>query len=493
MRALVVDDSKPSRSIVARVLRELAFECTEAANGAEALELVASTGLPDLMTINWHMPVMDGLELIRRLRGDPATRKVPVVMISTEHDRDRIAEALAAGADDYLAKPFTPEALTRKLVELGVVNRPSVAAPPIRVLICDDSHTIRSILTATLASDPGIRIAGSAANGQACLDALASGELPDVVLLDVEMPVMDGLTALKEIRRRHPRLPVVMFSSLTERGAKATVDALVAGANDYVAKPAGLNPEEVATRIRGEVLGRIRGVVSRRSTDGGSMLGRAVASGPLSNAARPRPPGIRQPVLGVVIGVSTGGPSALAEALPAFLPGADVPVLIVQHMPATFTGRLAERLSAVCGRSIQEATDACPLTAGTVLLAPGGRHMEVAGSVATPRVRLTDAPPENSCRPSADVLFRSAARLWGAGTLAVVLTGMGRDGLAGARVVVDAGGSVLAQDEFSSVVWGMPGEVVRAGLADAVLPLSQLGVEIALRLGRTGRGRQGSP
>ncbi len=491
MRALVVDDSKPSRSIVARVLRDLAFECSEATNGAEALEALAAAGPPDLVTVNWHMPVMDGLELIRRLRSDPATRKLPLVMISTEHDRGRIAEALAAGADDYLAKPFTAEALTRKLVELGLAKPPPAAAPPIRVLICDDSHTIRSILSATLASDPGMRIAGTAINGQACLDALASGELPDVVLLDVEMPVMDGLTALKEIRRRHPRLPVVMFSSLTERGAKATVDALVAGANDYVAKPAGLAPDEVAARIRGEVIGRIRGVVTRRSAEAGAGPARQAAS-TLGGGPRPRLAGGQQPVQGVVIGVSTGGPSALAEVLPAFLPAARVPVLIVQHMPATFTGRLAERLSVVCGRPVREATEGLPLMGDTVLLAPGGRHMEVAGSIATPRIRLTDAPPENSCRPSADVLFRSAARLWGAGTLAVVLTGMGRDGLAGSRAVVDAGGSVLAQDEFSSVVWGMPGEVVRAGLADAVLPLSQVGVEVAVRLGRTSRGLRGA-
>jgi two-component system chemotaxis response regulator CheB len=492
VRALVVDDSKPSRSIVARVLRDLSFECTEAVNGAEALKLVASAGLPDLMTINWHMPVMDGLELIRRLRSDPITRALPLVMISTEHDRDRIAEALAAGANDYLAKPFTPEALTRKLVELGVASQPLAVAPPIRVLICDDSHTIRSILTATLASDPGIRIAGTAVNGQACLDALAAGDLPDVVLLDVEMPVMDGLAALKEIRRRHPRLPVVMFSSLTDRGAKATVDALVAGANDYVAKPAGLNPDDVASRIRSEVISRIRGVVTRRTGSTSSVSARTAVGGGANAPVRPRPADGRQLVQAVVIGVSTGGPSALAEVLPAFLPAAQVPVLIVQHMPASFTGRLAERLSTVCGRPVQEATDALPLTSGAVLLAPGGRHMEVAGSVVAPRIRLTDAPPENSCRPSADVLFRSAARIWGAGTLGVVLTGMGRDGLAGSRALVDAGGRVLAQDEFSSVVWGMPGEVVRAGLADAVLPLSQVGVEIALRLGRLGRSRQGS-
>lgn len=482
MRALVVDDSKPSRSIVTRVLRDLAFECAEAANGAEALQALSAAGPPDLVTVNWHMPVMDGLELIRRLRGDPATRKLPLVMISTEHDRERINEALAAGADDYLAKPFTAEALAHKLAALGVCGPGGLRqeSRPIRVLICDDSLTIRSVLTATLASDPGVRIAGTAVNGQACLDLLASGELPDVVLLDVEMPVMDGLTALKEIRRRHARLPVVMFSSLTERGSKATVDALVAGANDYVAKPAGLNPEDVAARIRGEVLTRIKQVVSR------GVTARAAPAPTTGAGGLPRPalPGKRTAVAGVVIAVSTGGPAALAEVLPAFVPHARVPVLIVQHMPAAFTPRLAERLSAICGRAVQEASEGLPVRQDAVLLAPGGRHMEVAGLPGSPRIRLTDAPPENSCRPAADVLFRSAVRLWGAGTLGVVLTGMGRDGLAGSRAVVEAGGRVVVQDEFSSVVWGMPGEVAKAGLADAILPLGQIGVEIGLRLER---------
>jgi len=482
VRALVVDDSKPSRSIVTRVLRDLAFECAEATNGAEALQALAAAGPPDLITVNWHMPVMDGIELIRRLRGDPATRKLPLVMISTEHDRGRIAEALAAGADDYLAKPFTPEALTRKLVSLGVCREPGGGSSrPLKVLICDDSATIRQILSTTLASDPSVRIAGAAVDGQACLDMLASGELPDVVLLDVEMPVMDGLTALKEIRRRHPRLPVVMFSSLTERGAKATVDALVAGANDYVAKPAGLDPAEVTARIRGEVLARIKQVVARGlSQPGGPPAARpAAGGGPGLRRAAPR-----RAVSGVVIAVSTGGPAALAEVLPAFVPAARVPILIVQHMPATFTGRLAERLTAVCGRPVREGSDGIPVAMDSVVLAPGGRHMELAGTLVTPRIRLTDAAPENSCRPSADVLFRSAVRVWGSGTLGVVLTGMGRDGLAGSRAIVEAGGAVIAQDEFTSVVWGMPGEVVRAGLADVILPLGQVGSEIALRLGR---------
>jgi two-component system chemotaxis response regulator CheB len=166
------------------------------------------------------------------------------------------------------------------------------------------------------------------------------------------------------------------------------------------------------------------------------------------------------------------------------VPQARVPILIVQHMPAAFTGRLAERLSVICGRDVREASDGLPVGQNTVLLAPGGRHMELAGMLASPRIRLTDAPPENSCRPAADVLFRSAARIWGSGTLGVVLTGMGRDGLAGSRAVVEAGGRVIVQDEFSSVVWGMPGEVAKAGLADVVLPLGQIGVEIGLRLER---------
>ncbi len=485
MRALVVDDSKPSRSIVARTLRDLHFDCAEAANGAEALATLAATGRPHLVTVNWHMPVMDGLELVRRLRRDPAHRDLPLLMISTEHDRGRIAEALQAGVNDYLAKPFTAAALVQKLVDLGLCTAETAAADgrrPIRVLVCDDSHTIRSLLSATLATDGELQVAGTAVNGQACLEALAS-DLPDLVLLDVEMPVMDGITALREIRRRHPRLPVLMFSSLTERGAKATVEALLAGANDYVAKPAGLDPGEVAAKIRAEVITRIKALVPR-GRPAAAPAKPAAAGSPLP--ARPQPAGRRGPVQGVVIAVSTGGPTALAEVLPTLGRTAPVPILIVQHMPAVFTTQLADRLTKLCGFPVREVADAMAIAPGDVLLAPGGRHLELTGDAATPRVRLTDAPPENSCRPSADVLFRSAARVWGGGTLGVVLTGMGRDGLAGCRAIAEAGGGVIAQDEFSSVVWGMPGEVVRAGLADAVLPLAQVGVEVALRLKRRG-------
>jgi two-component system chemotaxis response regulator CheB len=191
-------------------------------------------------------------------------------------------------------------------------------------------------------------------------------------------------------------------------------------------------------------------------------------------------------VRGIVIAVSTGGPTALAEVLPAFAKNCPVPVLIVQHMPAFFTAQLAERLTKLVGTPVREAADGMSLKSGDVVLAPGGRHLAVAAQAAGLVAQLTDDPPENSCRPAADVLFRSAVKVWGGGTLGIVLTGMGRDGLAGSRAIVDAGGGVLVQDEFSSVVWGMPGEVARAGLADAVLPLAHLGAEVALRLKRRG-------
>jgi two-component system chemotaxis response regulator CheB len=482
VRALIVDDSKPSRSILARSLGALKFECSEAANGAEAIALLATSPRPDVITLNWQMPVMDGIETLRRLRADRTLRGVKVLMVSTESDPVRIEAALAAGADDFLSKPFTPQALGRKLVALGVCTSaeatPAGGRDPVRVLIVDDSVTVRSVLSATLGADPELRVVAAAASGQAALESIAAGP-PDVVLLDVEMPGLDGIATLREIRRQHRSLPVLMFSSLTERGSRATLDALLAGANDYVAKPAVQSRDELEGRIREEVVAKIKALAAR---GGGQQRPAAVPPPVVRPAAAP----VRAAIRGVVVAVSTGGPTALAEILPAFARGASVPVLIVQHMPAFFTAQLAERLTKLAGTAVREAVAGQPLGPGDVLLAPGGRHMEVAGDAGVARVRLTDDPPEHSCRPAADVLFRSAAKVWGSGTLGIVLTGMGRDGLYGSRAIVEAGGAVIAQDEFTSVVWGMPGEVVRAGLADAVLPLAQIGVETNLRLNRRG-------
>jgi two-component system chemotaxis response regulator CheB len=478
MRALVVDDSKPVRSIVTRVLRELNFECTEAANGAEALEVLAAGDRPDLVTVNWHMPVMDGIELLRSVRAQPRYRGCKLVMISTEQDRERVALAMAAGADGYVSKPFTAAALTRQLADLGLGGTTVTSTRrPVRVLLVDDSATIRSLLSRILGSEQGIEVAGTAENGRLGVEAVKQLR-PDLVVLDVEMPLMDGISALREIRREHPRLPVIMFSSLTEKGARATLDALLAGANDYVTKPTG-GPDEVATRIRGDLVQRIKALAGKPGRPGADQ------TAPPATRPATRPRQLTTPA-GVVIGVSTGGPTALAEVLPHFAPTSPVPILIVQHMPAFFTAQLAERLTRLIGTQVREAADGQILQPGDVLLAPGGRHMELVREGPQALIRLTDDAPENSCRPAADVLFRTAATVWGSGTLGVVLTGMGRDGLAGSRAIVAAGGRILAQDEFTSVVWGMPGEVAKAGLADAVLPLPQLAAEIGLRLRRRG-------
>lgn len=358
------------------------------------------------------------------------------------------------------------------------MNAPAAPPPKIRVLVVDDSAVMRRVITTTLAKDARIEIAGTANNGRAALEALALVR-PDVVTLDIEMPEMDGLSALRELRKTHPRLPVIMFSSLTQRGAQATILALTAGASDYVGKPTDLaNLSDAFRCLEAELIPKVR-------MFGEQLLAQreaAVSHRPAPLAAGstlPRPGRIRRGTMeAVCIGVSTGGPMALVQLFSAWKEPLAVPVLIVQHMPPTFTTLLAQRLTSAGVTDVQEARDGDIVEPGRAYLAPGGRHMEVVRTEAIARLRITDEAPENSCRPSADVLFRSAAKIYGGGLLGVVLTGMGSDGLKGCQAIRERGGNILAQDEESSVVWGMPGAVVHAGLADAVLPLAELPSEI---------------
>ncbi len=342
----------------------------------------------------------------------------------------------------------------------------------IRVLIVDDSSVVRRLIEQALSADPEVEVCGRARNGQEALE-LARSLQPDLLTLDVEMPVMDGLTALKELRREWPRLPVIMFSTLTLRGGTATIEALSHGANDYVTKPEKVaDPQEAVRVVRGELLPRIKQLcASRRSS-------RNPASAPPAPVPRRVATRSNAPVRLLVIGVSTGGPEALMRlfsALPGDLP---VPVAIVQHMPPMFTGILAERLNSKVAMTVREAKEGEVLLPGEALIAPGNRHMELQEAKGRLQIRLTDDPPENSCRPAVDVLFRSAARTVGGGCLALMLTGMGQDGARGAETLVREGGRLLAQDEESSVVWGMPGAVVQAGLASEVLPLDAIAARV---------------
>ena len=333
-------------------------------------------------------------------------------------------------------------------------------------------------MTRVLEEDAAIEVVGVAANGKIALAKIAQLE-PDVVTLDIEMPELDGLATLAELRPRWPRLPVIMFSTLTERGAEATLEALALGASDYVTKPTGLhNAAEAMERVKADLLPRIRAL------HGARQLSRApqVLAAPPEPAVRPpaRPSPGRVDV--VAIGVSTGGPNALADLLPALPPSFPVPIVIVQHMPPVFTRMLANRLDSRCALGVAEVEGGEVLVPGRVHIAAGGRHLMLARQGTSVITVANDDPPENSCRPAVDVLFRSVGAIYDRSALAVVLTGMGQDGLRGAEIIRVAGGQILAQDEATSVVWGMPGFVAKAGLADAVLPLDALAGEISRRV-----------
>jgi two-component system chemotaxis response regulator CheB len=359
------------------------------------------------------------------------------------------------------------------------------------VLVVDDAVVVRRMVSDALSSDLGIEVVGTAANGRIALAKIPELS-PDLITLDVDMPEMDGLETLAEVRRRFPDIVVIMFSTLTERGAGATLDALALGARDYVTKPSNVGKVEVAkARIRDELIPKIKvlGYSSTRSSGAVRRISFPAMDTPLAPAPdfvpRPaRPIGPPGPVQVVVIGVSTGGPNALDVVLPAFPADFPVPVVIVQHMPPLFTRLLADRLSAKSLVEVVEASAGARLVQGTVWIAPGGRHTIVRRHGTDVVLDTNEDPPVNSCRPSVDLLFESAARVYGAGTLAVVLTGMGQDGSQGCHRVRDAGGQILAQDQESSVVWGMPGYVARAGLADKVLPLEAIAGEISDRVGR---------
>jgi two-component system chemotaxis response regulator CheB len=349
--------------------------------------------------------------------------------------------------------------------------------PKIRVLVVDDSVVIRRLVSEELARDPGLEVAGTAANGRIALARLPQVN-PDLVILDVEMPEMDGLQTLKELRKTYPRLPVLMFSSLTERGAEATLDALALGATDYFTKPTSQGGVEASLRVvREELIPEIKAVCAAAAVREGKARPAAPAAAPPS-----RPAAATGTVQVLAIGASTGGPNALAEVfsrLPADFP---VPIVVVQHMPPMFTRLLAERLSAQSPVRVHEAASGGVLQPGHAFVAPGGHHMIVVRDAGQYRVLLHQDPPENSCRPAVDVLLRSLARACGANSLTVILTGMGQDGLRGCETVRAAGGQVLAQDEATSVVWGMPGYVARAGLADRVLPLALIPAEVVQRV-----------
>ncbi len=358
----------------------------------------------------------------------------------------------------------------------------------IRVFLVDDTAAVRHILTQILEEDPDIVVVGTACDGRQGLDRLQRVEA-DLLILDVEMPGMGGLEMLKELKVSRPELPVLVFSSITERGAMVTIEALSLGASDYVPKPAMVGTAaEARDYIKTSLLGKIKTLLRRDSKPS------------VTPTPQPRPVAsqlqhhrIPSRVDLVVIGASMGGPRALGQLIPALPGDFPVPILVVQHMPAVFTRALATRLNQNALLSVAECDSSQRAEPGQVWLAAGDYHMTVDKVGDNTLVAPQRSEPVNFCRPAVDILFASAAKAYGPNVLAVVLTGMGHDGLEGCRQLAKAGAQILVQDQPTSAVWGMPGVVSRAGLACAELPLQDMAAEIMRRVNRgrpTFRARQ---
>jgi len=355
---------------------------------------------------------------------------------------------------------------------------------PVRILVVDDSVVIRKLLSDTLSKEAAFEVVGTAGDGHIAL-AKMSQLHPELITLDIEMPVMNGLETLAEIRKSDQKIPVIMFSTLTERGAAATLEALSLGASDYATKPSNTGSPAVAIeQIRAELIPKIKALCSAQlgtnASPAAPKMAIAVGARP---AARPRKPGKRIEI--VAIGTSTGGPNALAQVIPLVPKDFPVPIVVVQHMPPIFTRFLAERLANRSEIRVEEGQAGGALEPGKAWIAPGNYHMTVSRTANERRLKLNQDAPENSCRPAVDVLFRSVAEAYGGGVLGVVMTGMGSDGVLGAQRIHAAGGEVIVQDEATSVVWGMPGLVQAAGEADGVFPLGELAGEIIRRVAQS--------
>lgn len=365
-------------------------------------------------------------------------------------------------------------------------TRPAPAiSDNIRVMVVDDSAVVRGLVSRWVDEDPKLEVVGRFSNGKLALDGIIAAA-PDVVILDIEMPVMDGMTALPELLKLKPGVKIIISSTLTRKNAEISMEALSLGATDYIPKPEtnrGVTTSqefrnELLRKVKamgpgkGDALSQVRQAARQRTAQAASGAAASVSSEP---AIQLRAFSTVKPRI-LAIGSSTGGPQALAKVIEALgTATAGIPVVITQHMPPTFTAILAEHLARSSGRPAKEGEDGEKLVPGTIYVAPGGLHMALVQKDGGPALRVYDGQMINYCKPAVDPLFESVAKIYGSAILALVLTGMGHDGAAGAKLIADAGGSVIAQDEATSVVWGMPGAAAKAGVCAAILPLDGIG------------------
>ena len=383
--------------------------------------------------------------------------------------------------------------MTSGSTSVATSPRPAIETDPIRVMVVDDSVVARGLMARWLDADPALAVIETSRTGKLAVENVARAN-PDVIVLDIEMPDMDGLTALPLLLKARPGVQVVMASTLTRRNAEISLKALSLGAADYLPKPETNSGVSTSTEFRRDLIEKVRALGTKAKTRTRRTIPTVSPVAPVqmrASASEPsaaHPPVMPQPLRRwsssvpriVAIGSSTGGPQALTKLVAALGPAAArVPIVITQHMPATFTAILAENLGKASGLPSAEGRDGDVLQPGRIYVAPGGKHMILEPHPGSARVRLDDGPPVNFCKPAVDPMFQSIAQIYGPACLAAVLTGMGNDGGVGARLIADAGGSVIAQDEESSVVWGMPQAVVQQKACAAILPIDRVGPTMA--------------
>ncbi len=372
-----------------------------------------------------------------------------------------------------------------------------VSSGPIKVMMVDDSAIIRGLYRRLLNNDSAVEVVNDAANGQQAVERLAKQHV-DVIVLDIEMPIMDGLTAIPKLLEVQPSVTIVMASTLTAGNADISLRAMEAGAADYIQKPTTNTELSTGQDFRSELLlkvktlgevGRKKAALAKARTSAAAAVPKSPSSAPWSIPVQSdvtlRKPGIARPKL-IAVGSSTGGPQALRRFFELLSPDVGLPVVVTQHMPPTFTAILAEHINKATGWECREATHGDVPKPGLALIAPGGFHMTIDNVGGTPTVQLNEEPPESFCRPAVDPMLRSIAKTYGASVLCVILTGMGNDGMKGSQIIVDVGGTVFAQDEETSVVWGMPGAVAGAGICSLISPLEELPEQITRFVSRIG-------
>lgn len=368
------------------------------------------------------------------------------------------------------------------------------AEEPYNVMVVDDSAVIRGFFRRALESDPSIKVVASAGNGQFAVENVGRHDL-DVIVLDIEMPVMDGMTALPKLLAKDPTVKVVMASTLTEKNADISLKALAAGAADYIPKPSTANEIHSAQGFKRDLVSKVKALAAARRAKNPKSSARAAqpaaakpaAAKPAAAPAGPialRAPSEVTPTV-LAIGSSTGGPQALMDVIGALGEDFELPIFITQHMPEKFTAILAEHLGKLAQRDAAEGVDGEVVRPGRIYVAPGNFHMVIESNGTEKVIRITSTPPENYCRPAVDPMLRSLAKVYGNKVLTVILTGMGHDGTAGSEEIVKAGGTVLAQDEETSVVWGMPGSVAKAGVCSSILPLDRIAAHVHKLSGRS--------